>query len=136
MASDPTKIGWLLADEAAAFHGASVLHLVPGFAPDYHDDTTGLDQQSLRSAVLWLWQNKHDAEGHFAFSVDLPEGAGLIEVDGDTATAKFPLQLFDRVAADAAPVWEIDVEARLRRHGSEWQIVGSRHKTTGGKAPR
>ncbi|MBL8725969.1 MAG: hypothetical protein JNK49_18130 [Planctomycetes bacterium] len=136
LASDTTKIGRLLADEAAAFQGANILHLLPGFATDYRDDTTGADVRSLRAAVLWLWQNRRNAQGEFGWRVALPEGAGLVEVDGDAATAKFPLQLFDRVEADAEPRCELQVEARLARRSGDWWLVGSQHVTTAGRLPR
>lgn len=138
MASDATRIGWLLAEEAAAFDGASLLNLLPHFATDFRDDTTGIDQPRLRAAVAWLWQNRRDAQGQFACRAALPEGAGVVEVDGDTATARFPLQLLARDAPDtrdAEPLWELQVEARLQRRNGAWWLVGSRHETTRGAQP-
>src|SRR5262245_1620975 len=93
LASDQTRIGWLLQEEADAFNAASVLNLMPHFATAYRDDTTGIDQQLLRGGVAWAWQNERDANGRFAWHLELPEGAGDVSIDGDAATAVFPLQL-------------------------------------------
>ncbi len=134
MASDETKIAWLLADEAAAFNDASVPELLPRFATDYRDETRGIDQPTLRGAVVWVWQNRRDAEGRFGYRVELPAAGGAIAVDGDTATASFPLQLFASGAAE--PIWALQVEADLQRRDGTWWIVRSRHQTTAGAPPK
>lgn len=136
MASDETKIGWLLADEAAAFHAASLLNLMPNFAADYRDDTTGLSLQTLRGGVLWAWQNQRDAEDRFTWHLDLPEGPGEVAVDGDTATATFPLRLYSGSGDEAKLVWGLRVTATLQRQDGEWRIARSSHSTTEGAAPK
>ena len=64
-ASDETKIGWLLADESAAFNDASMLNLMLNFASDYRDVTAGVDQQTLRAGVMWAWRSHRDGQGRF-----------------------------------------------------------------------
>jgi hypothetical protein len=136
MASDETKIGWVLAAEVAAFEAASVLNLTPHFAADFRDDTTGIGLQTLRGAVVWAWQNELDAEGHFTWRLALPEGAGEVAVDGDSATATFPLQLFRGIGDEAKLVWGLRVTAKLERKDGSWWIVQSSHGTTEGTAPK
>jgi hypothetical protein len=134
MASDETRIGWLLAEEAAAFGGASLLNLLPHFAEDYRD-AAGIGQAKLRGAVVWAWHHERDADGRFRWRVALPVGSGLVAVDGDVATAEFPLRLLEGGGDDARVVWELRVRARLQRREGEWWIVGSSHETVAGKAP-
>ncbi|MCA8963705.1 MAG: hypothetical protein H6838_13975 [Planctomycetes bacterium] len=128
---DRTKIDWLLAEEAAAFNEASMLTVMPNFAADFRDGTSGIDGQSLRGAVVWAWQNRRDAEGNFAWRVDLPEGSGEVLIDGDAATATFPLHL----STEGGAVWELEVQAELQKRDGRWWLTGSRHTTKAGKAP-
>ncbi len=133
--SDRTKIDWLLAEEAAAFNAASMLTVMPNFAADYRDGTSGIDGQSLRAAVLWAWQNHRDAEGRFTWRLDLPEGAGEVLIDGDAATATFGLQLSEGAGADGRPLWLLEVQAELQKRDGRWWLTSSRHTTKAGKAP-
>ena len=136
LASDETKIGWLLAAEAAAFNDASVLNLTPHFAADYRDDTTGITLQTLRGGEVWAWQSQRDAEDRFTWRLDLPERAGEVAVDGDAATATFPLQLYSGVGDEAKLVWGLRVTAKLQRQDGGWWIVRSSHSTTDGAVPK
>jgi hypothetical protein len=135
LASDETRIGWLLQDEVDAFNGASVLNLMPHFAADYRDDTAGVDAQMLRGGVAWAWQNQRGANGQFAWHLELPEHAGTVTIDGDAATAVFPLELFDGAGDAAQMVWSLRVDAKLLRKDGEWWIARSTHQTIAGRAP-
>jgi len=136
LASDQTRIGWLLQEEAAAFNAASVLNVMPHFATDYRDDTVGVDLQMLRGGVVWAWQNERDANGRFAWRLELPEGAGEVSIDGDAATAVFPLQLWKGGGDAAQLVWGLRVHAKLHRRDGEWWIERSSHETIAGKPPK
>jgi len=136
LASDRRRIDWLLREEVDAFDAANVLNLMPHFATDYRDDTAGIDAQMLRGGVVWAWQNERDASGGFAWHLELPEGAGEVTLDGDAATAVFPLQLWRRSADTAQLVWGLRVHAQLQRRDGAWWLVRSTHETIEGKAPR
>lgn len=135
-ASDETKIDWLLAEEVAAFNAASMLSVMPNFAADYRDATSGVDGQSLRAAVMWAWKNRRDAAGRFTWRVDLPTDSSEVLVDGDTATATFVLQLFEGVGDDGGEsMWQLQVQAELHKRAGRWWLTSSTHQTTSGKAP-
>lgn len=136
--SDRTKIDWLLAEEMAAFNGGSMLTVMPNFAADFRDVTSGIDGQSLRAAVLWAWKNRRDVEGRFTWRVELPEGSGEVLIEGDAATAKFPLQLSEGAGAggdDGRAVWLLEVQAELQKRDGRWWLTSSRHETKAGAAP-
>ncbi len=135
MASDETRIGWLFADEAAAFNSASAFSTLDHFALDYHDDTDGWDLPTLRGAVIWAFQNRRDAQHRFLLRVELPEQAGTVAVDGDTATAEFPVRLHEGRGSDERLGWELRVTAGLRRIDGEWRVVRSTHETVSGQRP-
>jgi hypothetical protein len=135
MASDETRIGWLVADEAAAFNGAAPLSILSGFAPEYREDTVGLDRNGLRAALLWAFQNQRAGDGAFRYRVEIAPESLDATVDGDSAQAGFGLLLFDRRTGQDAPIWEIDVKAGLRRRDGDWSFVRSTHTTLRGQRP-
>lgn len=134
MASDETRIGWLFAEEAEAFNGGSVLSVLSHFAPDYRDDASGMDLPRLRGAVLWALQNHGDPERSDHWRAVLPQAAGAVSVDGDSATAELPVQLVEG-RDDGKLLWQVQVTAQLRRVDGDWRIAHSTHRTTQGHQP-
>ena len=135
MASDETRIAWVLEDEAAAFNGAAALSILAGFAPEYRDDTVNIDKNMLRAALLWAFQNRRDGD-RFRYRVEIAPDSLRTQVDGDVAQAEFGLRLFDARAGDATPSWEIAVKARLHRRDGEWFLLHSTHSTLRGDRPQ
>ncbi|MGE3171176.1 MAG: nuclear transport factor 2 family protein [Planctomycetota bacterium] len=137
LASDETRIGWLLQGEAASFNGAAMLSVLGSFAPDYRETTVGIDRQALRAALLWAFQNRRDrATGRFLYRVELPAEELQVTVDGDRARAAFALRLFEGLDAAAVLRWELAVEAELERGQDGWRVARSRHETVTGERPR
>ena len=136
LASDETKIGWMFADEVEAFASASLLRVTPHFAADFRDSTAGIDQQTLRAAVVWVWQNRRNADGRFAWHVEMPGGIATLSIDGDKATATFPLELHKGDDDRKQLLWRLDVTAQLERRDGDWTIVQSTHETVAGGRPR
>jgi hypothetical protein len=135
MASDETRIGWLFAAEANAFNSARVLSVLSHFAPDYRDDTTGVTVQELRGAMLWTFQNRRDAERRFLYRVELPEGAGAVNIDEDRAKAKLPVCLYETIDGVEQLAWKALVTAELRRIDGDWRVDRSTLETTQGHMP-
>jgi len=137
LASDETRIRWVLEEEAEAFNGARMLTILDGFAPEYRDATTGLKRGELRAALLHVFQSRRDpATRRFLYRVELPEADLRVEVDGDTARATFRLRLHEGSGAGEELAWELDVAAELERRDGEWLVIGSRHETLHGGRPR
>jgi hypothetical protein len=135
LASDETKIRWLLADEAAAFNDCSMLSVLDHFAPDWQDETTGVSRQALKGGLLYVFQNRRDPKTQrFLYRVEV--GETDIDVQGERATAKFPLVLHEGIDAAEKPIWELKVTADLGKHEGSWRIDRSRHETVHGSAPR
>jgi hypothetical protein len=137
LAGDEAAIRRLLADEAAAFNGASALSVLGSFAPDYREETLALSRDELRAGLLWSFLHRRDrASGRYLYRVELPEDVGVELRDG-AATASFELTLYEGVAAAERSIWETRVEAELLRgEDGAWRIRRSRHDTIRGAPPR
>lgn len=131
--SDEEIVRDLLREEREAFDAGSVFATLANFADDYRD-ASGLARGALHGAIVWAMQNRRAADGSFRYAVGLDDDAVEVEVDGASATARFPLDLVDE-NVPGAPVWSVRVEARFAHRDGRWWIVHSRHETTGGKRP-
>jgi hypothetical protein len=135
LASDETRIRWLLADEAAAFNDCGMLSVLDHFAPEWQDETTGVSRQALKGGLLYVFQNRRDAKtGRFLYRIEV--GETDIDVQGERATAKFPLVLHEGIDTAERAIWELKVTADLGKHDGSWRIDRSRHETVHGTAPR
>lgn len=134
-ASDETRIRWLFEGEAEAFNEGQGLYSTGSFAPDWQDETAGINTQSLRSVVMWMWQHRRDpATKRFLHRVEL--GEMQIAVEGDRAQATVPMALHQGLDKNERKVWELTVTADLARKDGAWRIERTRHETVSGAAPR
>ena len=134
-ASDETKIRRLFADEAAAFNDCAALSVLSHFAPTWRDETSGVTWQTLRSGLLWVFQNRRDPPSK-RFRYRLEVGEYDVEVQGEQASATVPLVLHEGLDAGEKVIWELSVTAELGKHDGEWRVDRSRHETVRGAAPR
>jgi hypothetical protein len=135
LASDETRIGWLFADEAAAFNDAAAMSVLSNFAPEWHDETMGISREALHRGLLWLFRNRRDGRTQ-RFLHRVAVGEFAVDVQGERATAVVPLVLYQGVDAEERAVWELRVTADLGKRDGSWRIERSRHETVSGGMPR
>ena len=143
LASDETKIAWLLHDAAAAFDSMHRGGCLAAFHDDFTDSSTPvvgqvvLDRAILGQVLLLLFTRDVDrGTGEFRYRVHLPEDRLQIEVADDTATATFELQLERRTGDEWKPAWEVRITAELLEEEGSWLIRRSSHQTLSGRRPR
>jgi hypothetical protein len=141
LASDETKIRWLLEDATESFNGTSVSGCVAGFHMDYKDKTDRLiDRGTLSQALLYMFMHKRDGKSdRFLYRVDLPAESLtiLIEEDGEAvATFDLHLELQEQDDGERREAWRIGATAWLRETDGDWLIHRSSHRTISGRQPR
>ena len=140
LASDETRIRWLLDDAASSFNDTHLGGCLAAFAPDYRDKTiSGRGRAELAQPLRYVFVAGVDPKTrHFLFRVRIPEQDVTVKVaaSGETAAAQFTLHLEAQRQDTWEPVWELRVTAGLGKAGGDWRIQESSHETVGGQMPR
>ncbi len=135
MASEETKIRWLVQEEVESFNATSVSGCIDVLAPEYREITTGLDRSSLRGVLLYVFQKYRDQDSReFLYSLAAPDELLVVTLRNEVETeaeAEFKVVLSER----GVPVWAIRVQAELFRGEDGWRFVSSRHETVEGARP-
>ncbi|MHC4512769.1 MAG: hypothetical protein ACYTGW_07430 [Planctomycetota bacterium] len=140
LASDETRIRWLLEDTASSFNDTHLGGCLAAFAPDYQDKTiSGMGRAELTQALRYVFLRRVDPKTRqFLFRVRIPEQDVTIKVaaSGNTATAQLTLHLEAQRQDTWEPVWELRVTAGLGKVNGDWRIQRSSHETLSGRIPR
>ena len=137
MASDETRIRWLIEDTIEAFNNSRAGGTVEGLDEGYREETAKLTRDEVKLIVLRLFFQERDAQTKdFRFRVE----PGKLEVKLDPAAplkASFTLVVEFRELRGGTyePGWTAEIDASLEKKEGEWKIVTSRHKTLSGKRP-
>lgn len=126
-----------LLDEVAAFDEARPFSVLLHFADDYRDHSAGLDRGTLRSALLFAFQNRRMPDGTFRYRTEIDWERFIMAQDegADTILTTFPLALKERSEKSEDVIWGLEVEATWMQRDGEWQISKSTHRTRAGKRP-
>ena len=139
LASEDTRIRWMLEDSTSSFNTTYLAGCLEGFAEDYRDESfPELDRDLLRRALQVVFLREVNGQTkEFQTRVLLPEENLQILV-GDTedqATAEFRLYLEQRTGEEWKPKWELQVTAKLGVVDGNWRIRSSSHQTLNGARP-
>ena len=135
MATEETKIRWLVQEEVEAFNATSISGCMEVFASEYQETTTGLYRADLQRVLLYVFQKFRDRDSReFLYHLVAPDE--LVDVvlrdQAETmAEADFKVVLSER----GVPVWSIRVQAELFRGEDGWRFVSSQHSTVEGARP-
>ena len=147
LASDETLIRWRIAEAIADFDEGRV-RAVEVLAPDFVDETSGVDRDAIRAAIAYATMQRRTSDGEFGYRLEVPGGDAAIAVTvaegggkaggsgGGKASATLPLRLFDLRRTPPDPVWELRVEGDLQHGADGWQLTRVRHTTVAGARPR
>ncbi len=135
MASEETKIRWLVQEEVEAFNATSISGCMEVFASEYQETTTGLYRADLQRVLLYVFQTFRDRDSReFLYHLVAPDelvDVVLRDQEETKAEADFKVVLSER----GEPVWSIRVQAELFRGEDGWRFVSSRHSTVEGARP-
>lgn len=140
LASDETKIRWLVLDMADGFDRTRMDPILAGLARGYVDLTSGVDRDGLRQALAYLFFTaKEETSKKFPYRVEV--AIRRIEVrageeDRRTAECELDLTFLARHGEIEKTSWAIAVSARLERGDDGWRIVTTTHDTTSGRRIR
>jgi len=141
LASDETRIRWLLDDAASSFNNTHLAGCLEGFHLDYHDTTTTpkLDRALLSAGLRVLFlRHVHPKTKKFQLRVRVPAEDLTIQIDdgGEQAEARFTVDMEQQRQGAWQSEWQLRVTAQMHKVDGDWRIQRSSHETTAGKPPR
>jgi hypothetical protein len=134
LASDETKIRWVVEDMVKGFNTTHMSLVLDGLAHDYRDETSGADRELVHAGLAHLFFENVDTETkRFLQRVEIPAGELAIEIDGERATVDFLAQFFETRGTTETPAWKARGHASLAKTKDGWKIVRSEERTLSGR---
>ena len=143
LASDDTRIRWLIEDMESGFNNGTPSTLADGLAENFSHGESGANRQIVLLGFLQFVQRNSDKEKNFVLRCEVT-AVDEIEVDAEadppTAQATVTVSFFrrgPRSSVDDAgeKVGTVTFEGRLVVEGGNWKIVGVSHRVVEGKRP-
>jgi hypothetical protein len=140
LASDETKIRWLVEDMADGFDRTRMDPILDGLAPDFVDQTSGANRQEVREALAYLFFNAKDERTKgFPYRVDVEIAQTTLarsESGPPSAECRVNARFRDIRGGKETTAWEIAVTAHLERGDGGWRIRRSSYATKSGQMLR
>jgi hypothetical protein len=134
LASDTTKIRWLIEGMAESFNDMSSGGTVKGLSEEFEEETSGASKSEVRSFLLYIFLRERDEKTKdFLYRVELD--APRIELKGEKADVALNAQFFRKRGEGWTSIWVVGIEAKLRKEDAGWRIHRSTYKTRKGKPP-
>ena len=132
LASDETKIRWMVQDMVEGYDEGDVGDCIGPFAADWRHEGHEITRELLRGALIQTVLERDPATKERVSRVDLDEDALVVTVDGASAHVAGEAR-FSRLRRGAwEPVWTMRAEAELEKREEGWKIVRSRHQDVKG----
>jgi hypothetical protein len=132
LASDETKIRWLVETMEEAYNAGRPGKCVGPLAKDWRHEGHGIDRDMLHGALFQVSRERDRETRELLSRVEVDEDALVISVDGDRATLQADTIFSRRRGAAWEPTWELSIEADLVDGDDGWEIVRSRHSDRAG----
>ena len=140
LASDETKIRWVIEDMTDGFNETRMNPIMTGLAQDFVDADSGFGKDDVRAGLAQLFlQSKDPQTKRFPYRVQVsPEEFSLHVQRGEPRTAELDLVAhFDESAGEEwHPAWTAKVHAELQLGPDGWKIRRAHVVTLEGKRPR
>jgi hypothetical protein len=149
LASDETKIRWMIERTAEGFDDRRLQTCLDGFARDWRDVTLGVDREELKQALRFaFFQDPHAGDVRSGYRVRVPDEELRVEPvapGSDEALVEFVAELLERVEKRTGgrepellerTVWKVRVRAELVRGDGGWRFSRSEHESLEGRPPR
>ncbi len=133
LASDETKIRWVLEDMADGFNSTRMSRVLGGLANDFLDETSGADRELVHAGLARIFFEEKDAETkRFLYRVEIPKEDVSIRVDGETANVDLAATFFEVHGAAEKLVWKARIHAAFAKTKDGWKIRRSENQTVEG----
>lgn len=126
LASDETRIRWVVEEMLAGFNAAQLRPIMAGLAPDFVDVTSGVRRAELREVLIASFFQDVDPQTRaFAYQAELADGGLELELseDGEGAQAQLHVLFSVRRGAQLQPFWDARITGELRELDDGWQWV-------------
>jgi hypothetical protein len=137
LASDETRIGWVIDDMVEGFNDTRMKPILAGLDKSFLDDTYGADRELVRAAAAHLFFQALDPETkRFLYRAECTVEAIVVADGASEATATFEARFFERRGEDEELAWRARVEGELLEFEGDWRFVRSRTTTLDGERIR
>ena len=137
LASEETRIGWLLDDVERGFNTCRAGLTVEGFSEKFREKTARISREELRSVLAYLFMtHRHPETKEFRHKVEM-EDVRITFPDVDQGTARVTLRavFHYRRKKEFEVAWTVEIDADLENGPDGWNIVSSTHQGVDGKRP-
>jgi hypothetical protein len=134
LASDTTKIRWLIEGMAESFNDMSSGGTVKGLSEEFEEETSGATKPEVRTFLVYIFLKERDEETKdFLYRVELDPPR--IDVKGEKADVSLDARFFRKRGEGWKSIWVVGIEAKLRKEDAGWRIHRSSHETREGRPP-
>jgi hypothetical protein len=144
LASEETRIRWLIQEMADDFNRSRPRACAEGLADDFRDDGSRVGKEEVTAYLLHLFLAARDPKTkEFLYRVEVPDEGFEVKVEpGEPPRARANLvPRFQELRSDspdgaARPIWEVRLEAWLTKTDDGWKVSRSHYETVSGKPPQ
>ena len=129
LASDETKIRWLVENMEDGYNEADAGDCIGPLAEDWTHEGYEVERELIRGAILQDYLQDRDRETKkLRRRVDVDHDTLVVEVDGDTA--RFTVEVtFERLReGEWEETWRMRAQAELQAGEDGWKIHRTRHE--------
>lgn len=134
LASDETKIRWLLERMEVGFNENRAAASVSGLSTRWSHEDESLDRDRLRLALLHRFREERDQDlGRFPYMAEIDPESLAIDADDERGHATLEVRFAHWDGQTWRLEWLIHVEADLEHEEDGWRVVRSRHVNLEGR---
>lgn len=123
LASDETRIRWVIEDMLEGFNEARLRPLMDGLSPQFVDRVSGARRADVRDALIHsFFQDVDPSTKQYLYRAALDEDSLAIEVDpeGETAAVGLSARFVELRGTEELPFWDARIEGRVQLFDGAW----------------
>ena len=133
LASDPTKIRWVIEDMASGFNDTRTGRVLDGLSRDFLDETWGADREMVHAGLAHMFfEEKDEATKRFLYRLEIREDELSIDVVGTQASTNFIARFFEVHGAKETTAWTARMHADFVKTDDGWKVRRSQSKSLEG----
>lgn len=123
LASDETKIRWVVEDMADGFNRTRMSPVLGGLSRDFLDETWGADRELVHAGLARMFfQEKDPDTKRFLFRVEIPKDELGIEIEGESAEMNLVATFYEVHGAVEKLAWKARMKASFVKTEDGWKI--------------
>jgi hypothetical protein len=128
LASDETKIRWMVADMVRGYDEGDVGDCIGAFAESWRHEGSEITRELLRGALIQTALERDPATKRQSSRVEIQAESLVVTVAGDKARLECEARFSRLRHGEWEPTWDLHAEAELEKGEHGWRIVQSRHR--------